>query len=310
MGRLDEALRRAATPASVAATVGATRDDPFTSPWGLDERGPAAAPEVQPLVTVATTASAASTVRDDLGTGTAVHPAGEAALVPATDRWHQRLAVSEETEPVLVEQFRRLAATLIHSQRTAPLKVVMVTSALPEEGKTLTAVNLALVLSGSFRRRVLLIDADLRHPKITLSVDATVDYGLGEAVKADGGRKPPLVQLTDTLTLLPAGRRDPDPLSGLTSARMQQLLQEASATFEWVIVDTPPIAAAADASLLCAMADATVLVVRAVRTPYEAIDQAIEGIGRERIIGVVLNGVETGALPSYGEYLAADTDTR
>jgi capsular exopolysaccharide synthesis family protein len=210
---------------------------------------------------------------------------------------------------LLVEQFRRLAATLIQSQRTAPLKVVMVASAAPEEGKTLTALNLALVLSESFRRRVLLIDADLRRPKITELANVTID-GLGDVVKALEHRKAPLIPVTDTLTLLPAGRPDPNPLSGLTSARMQQLLEEAGATFEWVIVDTPPIGAAPDASLMCAMADAAVLVVRAGHTPFEAVQQAIEAIGRERIIGVVLNGVERGSVGSYGDYyLARDNHT-
>jgi len=230
----------------------------------------------------------------------------QAGMGPATyGDSRRRLATIASADRLLIEQFRRLAATLIHSQRTAPLKVIMVTSAAPEEGKTLTALNLALVLSESFRLRVLLIDADLRRPKITEVANITVE-GLGEVVKAPEARKVPLVPVTDMLTLLPAGRADPDPLSGLTSARMQQLLHEAGATFDWVIVDTPPVGAAADASLLCAMADATVLVVRAGRTPFEAVQQAIDGIGRERIIGVVLNGVDGRDVPSYGDYLTRD----
>jgi protein-tyrosine kinase len=278
--------------------VGTDPNDPFTSPWALDDAAP---------THVAPTHVAASSVATGKPVSAARVAAGEpvVAVAPAVNsNWRQRLAVAEAADPLLVEQFRRLAATLIHSQRSAPLKVIMVTSAAPEEGKTLTAVNLALVLSESFRRRVLLIDADLRRPKITECANVMVD-GLGEAVKTPKAGKVPLVRLTETLTLLPAGQPDPDPLSGVTSMRMQQLLEEAGATFEWVIVDTPPVGAAADASLLCAMADATVLVVRAGQTPYESVQQAVEAIGRERIIGVVLNGVERRAVPSYSDYYGA-----
>lgn len=301
MGRIDEALRRAGAAGPGAAAPGTAvvrpdADDPFTSAWALDERTPS---------------QAAATSLEAPAPPIARRPAEarpHAAVVsrrqvePSADgECRRRLAAAEATDSLLVEQFRRLAATLIQSQRTAPLKVVMVASAAPEEGKTMTALNLALVLSESFRRRVLIIDADLRRPKLTELANVTVD-GLGDVVKALEHRKAPLIPVTDTLTLLPAGRPDPDPMSGLTSARMQQLLQEAGATFDWVIVDTPPIGAAPDATLMCAMADAAVLVVRAEQTRFEDVQQAIEAIGRERIVGVVLNGVDRRAVPSYGDY--------
>jgi protein-tyrosine kinase len=297
MGRIDEALRRAGAPAPGTGVVGTGTDDPFTSPWALD---------VPPSPHVATAAVTSEVVAPPIARrGVDAKPnapqTSRRETEPPNDDWRQRFAPAEATDPLLVEQFRRLAATLIQSQRTAPLKVVMVASAAPEEGKTLTALNLALVLSESFRRRVLLIDADLRRPKITELANVTIE-GLGDVVKALDHRKAPLISVTETLTLLPAGRPDPNPLSGLTSARMQQLLEEAGANFEWVIVDTPPIGAAPDASLMCAMADAAVLVVRAEQTPFEAVQQAIEAIGRERIIGVVLNGVERSTVGSYGDY--------
>jgi capsular exopolysaccharide synthesis family protein len=290
MGRIDEALRRASGSPAGTTTVGVDTDDPFVSAWTVDASASArAVPGPAPV-------PAAPRRHSEV-----VPVGGELAPAHADGYRRQRLAALAADEPQLVEQFRRLAATLIHNQRSAPLKVVMVTSAAPEEGKTMTAVNLALVLSESFRRRVLLIDADLRRPKITDVASVSGD-GLSEALKAAEPRKVPLIGVSEMLTLLPSGHRDPNPLSGLTSPRMQQLLHEASATFEWVIVDTPPVAAAADTSLLCAMADAAVLVVRAGQTPYEAVQRAIDTIGRERIIGVVLNGVDRDVVPSYGSY--------
>jgi len=182
------------------------------------------------------------------------------------------------------------------------LKVVMVTSAVPNEGKTLTTLNIALVLAESYKRRVLLIDADLRRPRLTEAANLTVAEGLSEVLKATEDRKAGLTQLTDYLWFLPAGRPDPDPLSGLTSPRMQRLLQEAAERFDWVIVDTPPVTAAADAGLLGAIVDGIVLVVRAGRTPHPAVQHAIETLGRDRIFGVVLNGVNPDLQEEYSVY--------
>jgi capsular exopolysaccharide synthesis family protein len=215
--------------------------------------------------------------------------------------WKQWL-LSSDDETGVTEQFRRLAAALLHGQREGRLKVVMVTSAVPGEGKTLTTLNTALVLAQSYRRRVLLIDADLRRPRLSEAAGLTVTEGLAEALKSPEERKVPVTQLTDYLSLLPAGRPDPEPLSGLTSARMQQLLNEAAERFDWVIVDTPPVAAAADAGLLGAMVDATVLVVKAGETPHPAVRHAIDTIGHDRIFGVVLNGVAMDQQGEYGAY--------
>jgi receptor protein-tyrosine kinase len=218
-----------------------------------------------------------------------------------SSNWKQWL-VTPEVDPAIGEQFRKLAATLLLGQNEGRLKVIMVTSAVPAEGKTLTTLNIALVLAESYRRRVLLIDADLRRPRLTEAAKLTMAQGLGEVLKATEDRKATLTQLTDYLWFLPAGRPDPDPLSGLTSPRMQHLLQEAADRFDWVIVDTPPVTAAADAGLLGAIVDAIILVVRAGRTPHPAVQQAIETLGRDSIFGVVLNGVNRQLQDEYSVY--------
>jgi Mrp family chromosome partitioning ATPase len=91
--------------------------------------------------------------------------------------------------------------------------------------------------------------------------------------------------------LLTAGRASADPMAGLVSARARDLIDDARARFDWVIIDTPPIGLLSDANLLSAMADGTLFVVRAGATPYELVQRAIETIGRGRILGVVLNRV-------------------
>jgi receptor protein-tyrosine kinase len=220
--------------------------------------------------------------------------------------WRERLAIGGNSHAVLADQFRRLAATLLHVRRSEKLRAVMVTSALPADGKTLTAVNLSLVLSESYRRRVLLVEGDLRRPAISRVAGVPMGPGLSEALTSPEDKQPSLVQLTETLTLLPAGQPDSDPLSVLASARLQVLLQDASEKFDWVIVDAPPLAATTDATLLCPLVDAVLLVVRAGRTPLEGVRQAVEALGRDRILGIVLNGIEEAESVGYGYEYSSD----
>lgn len=201
----------------------------------------------------------------------------------------EKLVVHEGIPPIVIEQYRRLAAALHQVQVERGTKVVMVASAMAGEGKTLTAANLSVALSRSFQRRVLLIDADLRRPTVHEVFRISNVRGLNDGLRPDYEGKLPLVELSPTLTVLPAGAPNPDPLSGLTSDRMRRVVDEASKKYEWVVIDTPPVGLLPDANLLAEMADMVVLVVGAGRTPYRSIQRAIDALDRNRIIGVVLN---------------------
>lgn len=195
-----------------------------------------------------------------------------------------------------IEQYRKLAATLHHSQVQRGIKVVMMASAVTGEGKTLTTTNLALTFSQSYRRRVLVIDADLRRPSIHEVFQVPNVSGLNDGLKNKEEQKLSLVEISPCLTLLTAGRPNPDPMSGLVSDRMRRIIQEAAASFDWVLIDTPPVALLPDANLLAAMVDVALLVVRAGACPYALVERAVEAVGRDRIVGVVLNAVEESAL--------------
>ena len=215
----------------------------------------------------------------------------------------ERVVLSKEMPPVSVEQYRRLAATLHHTQVDRGIKLVMLTSAVTGEGKSLTATNLALTLSQSYGRRVLLIDADLRRPSIHAMFQMHNVTGLSEALKARDERKLSIIEVTERLSVLTAGRPDPDPMSGLTSDRMRRILEEAAARFDWVIIDTPPVALLPDANLLAAMVDTAVLVVGATQTSFDLVQRAVESVGRDKIIGVVLNRAENAGFDD-AHYLA------
>src|SRR5207249_6824926 len=183
-------------------------------------------------------------------------------------------------------------------QLERPMKVVMITSAVPHEGKTLTATNLALTLSESYQRRVLLIDADIRHPSIHAVFGVSNARGLNDSL---GRGRLPLQQINSRSSILTAGRASGDPMKTLTSDLMRTLIEEARAEFDWVLLDTAPIGLLPDASVLASMADGTLFVAFAGRTPYDLIQRATEVVGADRILGVALNGMAESALPS-GEY--------
>jgi protein-tyrosine kinase len=202
-----------------------------------------------------------------------------------------------------VEQFRRLAARLYLAQSERGTRVVMVTSALAGEGKTLSAANLALTLSESYKRSVLLIDADLRRPCIHEIFQLPNLAGLNDGLRPETERRIPLVHYTDHLSILTAGRPDSDPMSVLCSDRMKHVIAEASARFDWVVVDTPPVALLSDAHVLASLVDTVLLVVQAGKTPLAAIKTAVQAVGRDRVLGVLLNRADDAfAHESYGYY--------
>jgi capsular exopolysaccharide synthesis family protein len=300
MSRIDEAMRRSGRPFADSPASTAATSDVFVSPWVLNRDGGRREPADDASITRTAAKKAPDRGESPAAARPAVRLSAPREFQPA---WRPRLAVNGEADPLLVHQFRRLAATLVQAQGTGQLKTLMVTSASPGDGKTLTALNLALVLSESYGRRVLLVEGDLRRPAICTAAGLPVTGdGLSDVIKSADERKVALVALTELLTLMPAGRPDPNPLSGLTSERLERLIREASSQFEWVIVDTPPLAAAPDASLMAPLVDGVLLVIRAGQTPHAIVQHAIETLGSERILGVVLNGVGSEVAASYDDY--------
>lgn len=202
---------------------------------------------------------------------------------------------------VPVEQYRRLAAVLHDEQVNGNLKTVMITSALPGEGKTLTVVNLALTLSGSYGRRVLVIDADLRAPSLHQILGLRNTRGLSDALH-ERRETLPFIEVSDRLSVLTAGLPGPTPLADLTSERLAEIVRECAATFDWVLMDTPPVGLLPDAQVLARLTGAVVFVIAAGVTPAAAVERSITELGSESIIGTVLNRVEDRRIPEANYY--------
>jgi protein-tyrosine kinase len=182
---------------------------------------------------------------------------------------------------------------------------VMISSTMAGEGKTLTASNLALTLAESFGRRVLLVDADLRRPTVHDVFRIPNTHGLNACLGPDGLDELPLAMVSPRLSVLTAGRPNPDPMGVLTSDRMRRIITDAAADFEWVILDTPPLGLLPDANLLTDMVDMLVLVIGASTTPLPLIERTVKAMDREKLIGVVLNrAAESSASYRYYQYYA------
>ena len=305
MSRIDEAQRRAGEhsgkPESLAVDTVDLIDAAAAEPFPVELSAARAAQKGQarsPLASAPAPAAVAQ-IQYQPQAREGVPP----KLIEMISEGLSRKVVSDsDMLPVSREQYRRLAASLHHAQEDTGIKVLMITSAVPGEGKTLTAANLALTFSESYLRSVLVIDADLRRPSQHSVFKLDNSSGLSEGLYAISERPMKVRRVSDNLSVLPAGRATSDPMAGLTSSRMQRLLAQAREMFDWVIIDTSPVGLLPDANLLTTFADAVVMVVRAGETPYPVVQKAMAAVGKEKLLGVVLNRAERGASVSEYDY--------
>jgi capsular exopolysaccharide synthesis family protein len=316
MSRIDEALRRAAGNGDATADDGQTAAEPAAGvdlSQVADEPFPVEIAErrkqrAQAIATVLRPAEASSR-QTEPGAQDQEPPREAGSTRPKSEassiferidaRLAEKVVSDERMSQVSREQYRRLAAILHDAQSTNNLRTIMIASAMPGEGKTLTATNLALTLSESYRNRVLLIDADLRRPTLHQVFRLRTAFGLVEGLDGKEDQKIVLRQVTERLSVLPAGRPTSDPMAALTSPRMRRLVEEAKESFDWIILDTPPLILLPDAHLLSDMVDGTILVVRANATAFEHVKRTVDIIGRDRVTGVVLNQADARAQEGY-----------
>jgi capsular exopolysaccharide synthesis family protein len=306
MSRVDEALKRATgtsapadigrTPSSVSRAFEEFPLEDRRNEFRVEEPRPSG-PALAPVREFGATPIAAPRIAG-------AHPLTR--LAPAVDG---KVVVDDETSAASVEEYRRLATSLHLMQTQTGLRTLMISSALPRDGKTLTSTNLALTLSEGYKRRVLLIDADLRRPSIHEVFRVPNSVGLVDGLRGDGPVSLPYIEVSNYLTILTSGSPDAAPMAGLTSARMRTVLDEARRHFDWVILDTPPVGLISDANILGGLVDGVLLVIGAGATPYPAVQRALSEFGRDRILGIVLNRVndDLGGGSFYREYYPAYT---
>ena len=281
MSRVHDALRR-------AEQSGLPPDEPQPRP--VDARTPEFLPvNGAPMAGPPVRLNIQSAMLADVAT-VPFQPAPESHLLD--------LGQSHETP---AEEFRTLRTRLNHLQTLQPLHTIVVTSPSPAEGKTFTAVNLALAQSHLAETSVLLADFDLRRPIIhnLLQVDRAPglsDYLSGQCTFPEALRRIEGMNLY----FLPAGSPVKNPLELLNMRQAKALFEELPRVFNWAVFDTPPLLFSADANLLATMADGTILVVKIGSTTFDNVTRAMQSLCENNVLGIVANGARASEL--YSKY--------
>ena len=204
----------------------------------------------------------------------------------------------------MAESYRALRTSLLLSSLGAPPKILLITSALPQEGKTTTSINTAIVLAQK-GVRVLLIDADMRRPSIHKTLGIGPRSGLSNVLTGTAELTSTIVKspMMANLFVLPAGTPPPNPAELLASVHMKALLTQLRDQYDHIVIDTPPTLSVTDAVVLSTRADAVVLVIRSGQTTKTALRRARDLLMQvnARVAGVLLNAVDLTS-PDYYYY--------
>jgi len=223
---------------------------------------------------------------------------------------HAGPAILERPSSQFAEAFRALRTSLLLSSPGGPPKVIVVTSSLPQEGKSVTSTNCATVLAQA-GRKVLLIDADMRRPTLQGYLGLKSGVGLSACLSGSRSDVPAAVPLPSmpTLEVITAGDRPPNPAELLASETMQILLTQWREKYDHIVIDTPPVLAVTDAVVLATLADCVVLVARSGQTGSQSLKRTVELLRRvnAKIAGVVVNDLALKSL-AYAEYYGHTVD--
>ncbi|MGA8764163.1 MAG: CpsD/CapB family tyrosine-protein kinase [Candidatus Sulfotelmatobacter sp.] len=209
--------------------------------------------------------------------------------LPVTIRSDSRLVSVAKEESLGAEKFRFLAVRLRQLRQNRPLKKILITSTIPQEGKSTVATNLACTLARRKQQRTLLLDGDLRRPAIAGQLGLRNVPGLSEWFHGD--RETPNVYRLESLGLwlLPAGRAPENPLELMQSGKISYLIEMLSTWFDWIIIDSPPLLPLADTSIWARLADGILLVTRKGVTEKQQLERGLEVLDQGKLLGALVN---------------------
>ena len=224
-------------------------------------------------------------------------------IPPKDQRLDSNLIVYNNPSSYEAEQFRILRSMLLFPSSGTPPRTIMVTSCLPGEGKSFVASNLAVSLAQNINEHVLLIDSDIRLP----CLHTRFGFGAVEGLSEYLSKKVPLSSLLlktalPKLSLLPAGTPPHNPSELLSSKAMSDLIQEVRTRYgdRYIIIDTPPPSFTAEAVVLAQQVDGVILVINSESTSRKIVEKLIEPIGKEKILGIVMNRYDMRGSKYYG----------
>jgi succinoglycan biosynthesis transport protein ExoP len=226
-------------------------------------------------------------------------------LALASSKEAVELVTKARPRSQMAESYRALRTSLLLTFAGGPPKVILITSALPEEGKTTTSVNSAIVLAQK-GTRVLLIDADLRRPSIHKTLGMGPKIGLSNVLTGTVTLEQAIIPSTilPDLFILPAGTPPPNPAELLASTKMKTILEELRKQYDHIVIDSPPTLSVTDAVVMSTSADAVVLVIRSGHTTKPALLRSRDILLQvnARVCGVLVNAVDLNSPDYYYHY--------
>jgi capsular exopolysaccharide synthesis family protein len=213
-----------------------------------------------------------------------------------------RIVAFYEPASAVTEQYRTLRTNIQSIKSEKPIKSIVITSSTHSEGKSITAINLAISMAHDLnKKRILLVDADLRRARISKYLGINSEIGLADLITNGSQIDDALINIgIENLTILPAGKIPPNPAEVLGSSKTKNLIAALRAKFDFVVFDTPPVIPVTDAGLLGAQADGVIMVIKAGRTQKGVVTHG-EGILKQaqaKLLGYILTNVQY-HIPGY-----------
>lgn len=219
-----------------------------------------------------------------------------------------KLVCVTDEESLATEKFRFLGVRLRHIQQRHPLKRVLVTSSLAEEGKSTVAANLACALAKRHEQRTLLLDGDLRRPTLAQQFGLGKIPGLSELLQGEPSPSMNIYKVEDLgFWIMPAGSPPRSPLEFMQSRKLSLLMDQLAGWFDWIVIDSPPLLPLADTSVWMRLADGVVLVTRPGRTSKRQLQRALETVEQPKLLGAVVNGSNGATMGDYYQYYGRPT---
>lgn len=203
---------------------------------------------------------------------------------------YEKSILSGNVHAVITEQYRLLRSKLSSLNGSHTNNVLAITSTRKGEGKSLTSVNLAIVMAEDTKKKILLIDGDMRKPSIHTFFNCKAEYGLIDLLMHKADIESAMIPSgIKNLALLLAGEPSKSPSDLLAASVFREIIEKIRKRFDYIIIDSPPIIPFADMNIISDVVDGILLVLRAEKTPKEMILEALKTLNKENVIGVVFN---------------------
>src|SRR5947208_4783400 len=227
-------------------------------------------------------------------------PAQQLPSVPVVIKSDIRLVCLTQKDSLAAEKFRFLAVRLRRLQQDRAVKKLLVTSTIPEEGKSMISANLALSLARKKRQRIVLVEGDLRRPTLCESFGLRNLPGVSEWLKSGSCEITNVYHIDEAgLWFFPAGSPPENPMELMQSGRLAELMEQFSVWFDWIVIDSPPVLPLADTSVWSRLADGILLVAREGTTRKRELQRGLDTLDHSKLLGLVLNSSDSTDQSNY-----------